>query len=421
MKNHRVIKTIGAIALSVSLILGGTVFTLHNKTKDYSTQNQIETIASALDCDLTYMKNNNRNQVVRMKHNGSEPIYVSISTEHTEDERRYITQSLDYVFDIVSSINNNYHYKIVDESEIESHAKNGKTTISYHVGEANYTTLVGDSRANGLISRDDQNVFSYLNKPVYHSHKITYDREMNKDRTEESKQYTFLHELLHAFGFDDVMNTTAHQSFIPIYCGHTVMNSNLGDNLNCLTPNDYRAIISAYAPQMNEKELLEFIENYKQKTKEYDESFYHSYAAICEYKTNTKSTLDTTKDYSVSYTRNLTDVDGTVIIEHIFIKVQNGKYEIVVTDENMNILEQTSGKTLASGNTLILKNAVMKKGLRPLTEKTNHTTYINDFVLMQDENGKLLFYNLADNDIMPMKNTAPKNANSSENQGFERQ
>lgn len=419
MKKHRVIKAVSAIALSVSLILGGTVFSLFHRTKDYSNQDQIETIAKTIDCDLTAVKNNDLNKVVRMKHNAGEPIYVSISNEHTDEERAYINWSLDYVFDIVGDINDKYYYEIVDANTLSEKSNKGKTTISYQVGEANYQTKFGDDRANGIIVRENNKDSIFPEPSLRNTFKITYDREMHKNNSSQEIQYTFLHELLHAFGFDDVLTTTAHYSFIPKYCGNTVMNPTFGHKINCLTPNDYRCIISAYAPQMDDSKLTQFINEYKQKVSEYDETYYHSFSALCEYKNNITSTLDTSKPCSANYTRSLTLEDGSTIIEQIFVEVKDGKFYLAITDEHGNLLDQTLGDTVDCGNTLILKNVNLKKGLRPLTEQSNHTSYINDFILMRNEQGKLIFYDLAANDELIMRETTLQNSNEATERSFE--
>jgi hypothetical protein len=214
-----------------------------------------------------------------------------------------------------------------------------------------------------------------------------------------------LHELLHAFGFDDVHTTLAHSNGNTKFCGNTVMNSKIGAKTSCLTPDDYRCIISAYAPRMNEKELVEFINKYKQKVAEYDESYYGAYSALCENKLGVVSDLDTSKDYSSTYQRKLTDEKGNVIIENILVEIKDGKYDLKIFDESGVLLDETSGKTIDCKNTFLLKDAELEKGLRPLTQDNrNINSYINDFVFMKDsKTGKYIFYDLAENDGLYMK------------------
>ena len=130
----RFVKAAGVILLTVATILGSVGLTAHNKAGRISEESQVETIAEALDCDLSYMKYNSTGGVVRMMHNGDEPIYVHITDEMNEEETGLIKESLDYVFGIVGSINDKYKYEIVDNAEYYKQRILGKTTIKYVEG-----------------------------------------------------------------------------------------------------------------------------------------------------------------------------------------------------------------------------------------------------------------------------------------------
>jgi hypothetical protein len=156
---------------------------------------------------------------------------------------------------------------------------------------------------------------------------------------------------------------------------------------------------------MNNQKLISFIEEYKQKVKDYDESYYGAYSALCENKLGIVSDLDTTKDYSATYQRKLTDEKGNVIIENILIEIKDGKYDLKIFDEHGVLLDGTSGEIIDCKNTFLLKDAELEKGLRPLTQSNhNINSYINDFVFLKDsKTGKYIFYDLADNDGLYLK------------------
>lgn len=407
MKNKKIVREVSATVLAASILLGGaaTMIGVRNNMK-VSSASQVSTIANELDADLTVLTNNDRNVVYRMEHNNGEPIYVSVDEDFNDVEKQHIKWSLDYVFGVVGEINDNYKYEIVSEQNRKSESDKGKTTIRFEEDKAFFTNGLGMSdRTEGLCSRGVDKISTYSDTPVYDTFLITYDRENNEKYDDLERRYTFLHELVHAFGFDDVHNTLAHSNGNTRFCGNTVMNSKIGTKTSCFTPDDYRCIISAYAPRMNEQELVSFIKEYKQKVKDYDESYYGAYSALCENKLDVVSDLDTTKDYAATYQRKLTDEKGNVIIENISIEIKDGKYDLKIFDKNGVLLDETSGITIDCKNTFLLKDAELEKGLRPLTQNNQYiNSYINDFVFMKDsKTGKYIFYDLADNDGLYLK------------------
>ena len=410
--NKKVYKTIGAVALALSIFWGGTVLFLTERTKDYSDQNQIDSISENIDCDLSYLKGPTAAKIVRMKHNNDEPIYVSISDKYSTEEKAYIQWSLDYIFGVVGSINSHYTYKIVDESERESHSKIGKTTIFYDVKEINYETKLGNDRANGSITCEKDFLSKISGKPLYNSYSICYDREIHKNDSPEHKQYTFMHELLHAFGFGDVYNRTEQFSYTSKFHGNTVMNTTIGNKINCLTPNDYRALIAAYAPKMNSEQLVQFINEYVQKISDYDSFYYRTLSALCEYNLGTESDLDTSQNYILSHTFQVVDQEES-IVENLYITIRDGKYYLSIVDKNNNLIDSADGEIFDTGHSFVLKNVKLKKGLRPLFEGGNLSEYINDFVLVKKD-GRIILYDISKNKEVSMSYEATKPAKSNE-------
>lgn len=403
MTRTKVAKVIGTTALAITLVLGGATMVGVQKNLKVSNQTQISSIAQQLNADQTVMTNNKANRVYRLDHNNGEPIYVSVDANFTEAEQANIAWSLDYVFGLVGDINPNYHYEIVSEDQRINESRLGKTTIKYQEDNSNFSTSLGISNESyGSCRREFDNLSKLVNNPTYDNFIITYNREKNLSSSENMQKYTFLHELLHAFGFEDVYNATAMNSYINKFCGDTVMNDHIGSNTNMLTPSDYRNIISAYAPRMNDDELKEFINIYKQKTQEYDESYYKSYASICENKLNIISNLDTSKNYTAGFTKTLTTENGNQITEYITIKIKDGKYSLSIYDTNGVLLDNAKGDIMDCDNLFILSDVQLKKGLRPLTDLNNNiNSYINDFVFMKDsKSNQFIFYNLSSNDAM---------------------
>ena len=122
-----IVALIGAITIA-----GFTVGKNYEIFKNYSTSDELSDYCESLECDTSYILKAN-NELLRMKHNNGEPIYVYIDEDISDLEKKYIKQSLDKMFGIVGSINNKYHYEIVNKSKYDSQLN--KTRIYYTYGE----------------------------------------------------------------------------------------------------------------------------------------------------------------------------------------------------------------------------------------------------------------------------------------------
>ena len=103
----KVIKNIGIASLATMVIvptLAKTVSEAH--FREYSNDSQVKEIAKALDCNLDDVFNLEGNYS-KLLHNDNEPIYVTIDSK-LDDYKPVITKSLDYMFNTINSINNNF-------------------------------------------------------------------------------------------------------------------------------------------------------------------------------------------------------------------------------------------------------------------------------------------------------------------------
>ena len=401
------LKSAAIIGLSLSTLLGSLTLATHQKYKQYSDVDQIYAIAEELGADTTSITSNSTKQPIRMEHNGGEPIYVSVSDDFSEKEREYIDWSLDYVFDAAESINPNYTYKVVDDIELEYQKLLGKTTISYEVGEGLKMIEGSDKKSQGWILRNKSTLGSAFNKNLYKEHKIVYDREQHQESTENDKKYTFLHELLHAFGFDDVYVHLGHEDHIDRYCANTIMMSDdKAASLNCLTVNDYKNFIALLAPKMTDEKLGEFIEKQKQNVERYGQEFYKFYVALCETKTEMDSSLDDNKNYFLTATRTQVLEDGSQRKETHNVQIKDGKYKFAITDAEGYVVDQAEGDVVFVDGAYVLKDVELKDNWRPITDDFHYAGgYINDFVVMGDENQQYL-YNYNENDQVKLNDAS---------------
>lgn len=396
-KGKRVKKVAQVLAIA-AIALFGTSLIGKNKTKDYSSVDDVYKIAEALDSETITITNNEFKDPVRLKHNGNDPIYISISDKFSEEQLDCIEWSLDYVFDVVGSINSNYKYEIVDNSDAIKESLKGKTTIFYNLGSTIPTP--GGVPTQGQIFRPDEVTSIVAGCPLRTKAIITYDKNNNKDASEGNMKYTFMHELLHAFGLDDVY-VTKDMYRIDRHCANTIMNSGWDEYLQYIMPNDYKNLIAMYAPKMTDEKMADFIIEQKQKVNRYEKEFYKFYSDLSQDKTQIDSTLDTSKNYHFNYTRKLFTEQNTEIIENLDVVIQNGKYVITITDKDNNIVDQVKGDVIDCGNSIVLKDVDFKTNIRPLTDTHQFKNgYITDLVVMQDKENQKYLYEFFTNDLI---------------------
>jgi len=92
------------LLVGVTITTGATLLYSNIEYSNYSSDQEIETIAENLDCDLDYARKSFGHYMV-MKHNDDEPIYIHIDESLTKDEMLEAMGAIDYVFSVVQKIN----------------------------------------------------------------------------------------------------------------------------------------------------------------------------------------------------------------------------------------------------------------------------------------------------------------------------
>lgn len=369
------------VALIASGLTFATVYSVANvKTNDYSSQEQIQTISDALNSDISVMKflAHENDHVKRLKHNDGEPIYIKIQDDYPEQFEDMAKESIDYVFNIVGGVNDLYkNYKFVDESQSVALEKQGKTVIEYNLGNNLESFVGGLTSANNVGEWYNQ----LTNKQVIQNPEIVMNFERLQEYDENTAKTSYVHELLHVFGFGDVYNDKSNFE-TNTYYGNTIMKA--GRNISLIAPNDYACIMSAYAKPMNNNQLADYISKCKNQLSSYEDYYYGQLVEFSEKQNSfylkNKVDFDDVENHS-DFTIQTTDLDGTVIIEKYNITCKNGNYKIVITDENDKVIDSITGKAKLINGVYVLENAEFEKNIRPLSEAFAYDGYKTDLVL----------------------------------------
>lgn len=315
------LKVASVTAITLSIFVSSTwglnsCSQLQNSTNDniienqmqYASDEQIDNLVNDLNC--VYDVINHHRTDNNMKHNNGEPIYITFDKNYPEEYKQQTIKSLDYVFGLVNEINDLYYYKIVDDYNSISNKSN-----------IHFASHEPDGIADGWCHYNSN------------SRKITLatnlkERFPNQVASERYIYNSCLHELLHAFGFDDVYGDGELKNTNNYY-GNTVMNVKNDQYLLKLLPNDYKCLIATYAPHTETQQEYENVLNKLQKlSSKYTQEYY-------ALKFSTSSADYTYKSvpiqFSVNFYTNELDAYYNKIgeYEHIIV-VNNNSYTIEV-------------------------------------------------------------------------------------------
>lgn len=379
----------------LAIMFGAGYLSSAIRTAGYTEPTQINRIAGDLDCDLTPITFNNSEQYYRMKHNGGDPIYVAFENEHTEEQKKAIIQTLDHVFGIVNQIDSNYHYKIVSIEEANMRALLGKTIIRYK------TVNEPTEDAAGYIKRTGPIATKMTQKPIYTAFTIHLNEAaINKDN---STICTYLHELLHAFGFEDIYETPYKD--VDRYYGASAMNNEDKDPI--MHPNDVKILLSLYAKELKEENYDKYIKKAKQLLKEYDD-FYYEYAAEkcknnCIYPEKLVIIKNLDNPIKTTFTRKRTYEDGYVEQFTYQVEILNGFYILEVLDKKGNVIDHCEGDTYLKNGVVFLRDVELNKGLSLLVSDHYSDGYTNDFNIIQLQGNEYHLFLNNNNDFLSAK------------------
>lgn len=362
-----------AVVLAASFLVGGALtYVIYGNVRlsAYADNSQIESIASELDCDLGYMYKE-RNKYVRMQHNNEEPIYVALSEKIDEKEKSIIVNSLDYVFGIVGSIDDRYVYQIVDKNTYDK--KTSKSRIFFDLN-------VNEPSVGGNMTLYTNPLGKVTSKEVANNFIIYGNTEAN--RYAGTRSYTYTHELLHAFGFNDVYLGKSTNK----YQANSVISSEVGTAVSLITPNDYKCLMSLYTKKFeSDEQKSQIIHDYKQVIDNYEDTYYQEY---------------------ISYVKDKFEIDGNIYFTNFVwqgscgieigehsrtdckIEVCDDSYSISVKNEETGLEDTYEGDVYFKDGVCVLKEVTLKKGydLGVLSSTSDVDGYVQDLVLAKDGN-----------------------------------
>lgn len=353
MKNFKLkklTKPTATMLLTIGVLFGsGMVSSVEYES--YIPQTQINVLSESFGCDLSYRQQSG----LRLKHNGTEPIYVSFSKDFSEHEKQEIIRAFDYVFGIVGEINNNYKYQVVDSVKGSEYLN--KSVIEIGVDET-MEGSDGQQCANKFIGLSMLTGKGILSK----GNKITFNPEFLKG--ESNRIYDVaIHELLHCFGLDDVYCDGESP-----YYSNTFINPVIEHYLDKITPNDYLMLLSMYPENFkSEQEKNDYIENVNKFIRQYSFEYYNAHidARIDEYRrsgffseerlNNLFSPISENIELSFETGNNLN------LTRFVNLVVKDGKYKISTYDKNMNIIDETTGDAFYMRDNIYLQDVQLDK------------------------------------------------------------
>lgn len=380
-------KIAGITFLSTITFMYGTSAIVGNITlADYPKNSQIQYIADELDCDTEYI-NERDDKYIKMQHNNDKPIYVCFDSALNEQEIASATHSLDYVFGIVSKINDNYKYEIVDKKTYDK--KIFKNKMYFGLGKTDVSEE--EAMSEGYIDSRINYISQFTSKLTSIDYKISINRS-NVPLEENRLNYLFTHEILHAFGLDDVYISKNTDRYI----GNTYMKSPYGRQVGIITPNDYKCLLSLYTEKFdNDTEKQQTLEAHKKSVAEYEEYYYNYFTEKMVENYQLDQKVDRTQFVWHGFS-TFENKQQQKQVKNVFtIKVKDNAYTLEIYDTEKNLLDSATGEVYQKNGVVILKEAQLKEGLT-IGLSSHMKGFVQDFVLLKKDN-KVSLLDIANN------------------------
>ncbi len=387
---------VGLVGTVVTASVGLAVLTQTNKlqvvnTNLYKTQEQIQVDADAFKTDMRYAYNLSRQipvtrNPIRLRHNNNNPIWVYINDEVTEVNRESIKKTLQLVEDVFKDINNKYRFQIVSESQRDFYNFLNHTTLEFDDYKTKKSSEIGI--LNKLVLTSTNSNSSFIKSAVI---------GLNQESIEKSptlRDYTVLHELLHAFGLGDtyptVTSTYANNTFLEY--------SPLSQSLNQIYENDYRVLNTLYnvnhlsGGKVNIFERNKIIENINNYEKEFYNNVTNFYMNKSIYNTGAPINMEEIKNNSLNYLD--TSVYGKFAYQ-VKLTFDDNNYIYTIRDFDGNILDQTVGDYFYTDNYIVLKNVEYNNSYKHELPGYNNAVVNKIITLSKEKNDEMHQFELS--------------------------
>ncbi len=379
----------------ISALIAGTITTgaaaIHKNVElnDYASTSQIVSVMDELDCDSSYLTKYG-SRFLQMEHNGDEPIYVCFDESLNEKEIESAKKSLDEIFGIVGKINKHYRYEIV--SKAEYYSKINRTKIYYDLSKVDSVC--------GYVIRKPSLISMLTSKKTYNNYRLFYNRENNINA--EEMNYTFMHELFHAFGVEDLYHLKKGVRIKPKAI-KSLIDTDYGDGTSKLTPNDVKCLISLYQEKKDSKEEQDdYLNEMKQLLQDYEKEYYSVFANKCKEKTEYGCKFDERKINTISSIDIPFGKQKWARFRYD-VKILENKYKFTIKNESGEILDSCNGKVVWANDVAILKDVTLKDGLYPEMPEgyVKFDEFVQDFALLKNEENNIFLYDLGTNYLYP--------------------
>lgn len=365
---------------TASVLIAGTISAaalgaINYRYSSYATDDQIETIAEKLNCDISYLTKRDGHYCV-MGHNGDEPIYVYLDETVTEEDRAIAVESLDYVFGVIGDINEHYRYEIVDEATYLK--KSNKTTIKYSVGNPVTHYEGKEVEVAGTAMSQTDKLSKFTNKRTANRFYINI-READGEIDHATRLGTYIHELMHLVAFADVHTLKSMQTTTKHY-GNTVMQAAHAGEMVCVfTPNDYKALVSVLTENMTERQLMESFGNIQEKVANYEKEYYKFFAEKTIERSCATHKLEK-GDFDFTASKKWVMMDNAEYQNFYELHIENNKYSLKIFDENYKLIDEAVGQVVWCKGVAILKDVSLKFGMYPASQHDRYEGgYIEDW------------------------------------------
>lgn len=316
-------------------------------------------VAKELCVNIDTIKNDTFNgEIVRLKPNLSNNVYVYIDDKIEDRTQDNIRNSLEYFNNIMSDINDNYHFVECNKATYLSNLVLYNSTVSFDyedlgAGKRGYADL-GVNKA--LILQRFENIY---NKNIYNMrNQIFLDKEKFAKMSDYTQISIIRHELLHVFGILDTYYGYAEEA--------SLINVEYTGVINEIGPSDLRKLYLMYDKKLksgkntiNQTELARV----KEHISIYEEQYY---AKIMD------------KIVEDNYL-NLFDISDEEIANFSSVLSENGMR--INIDENGNFTYESKDGTYVGTREIV-------KGKNYVILPDISTKYKEDFyIIIKDKNG----------------------------------
>ena len=402
LKTKKILKKALGTVLAVGVLFFGGLFVREGiNNLSYTSQATIHQNLEDFGVVNPYVFKDEFGTLRRLANNGDEPVYVTFD-ENFENEPFYkemAINSLDYVFDMVHEINPLYRYKIISEKQANEKAVIGKSIIQYKAFDFNKSAY----KESMGVETHQVNLHDIIFwDHIASNNRISVDFARFDDLDDLVLGYIFTHELLHAFGFDDVYKIFYYNGVLKSdkktrLRADTFMQSQVGEAMHVITPKDYATLCALYYPKtkIGDKKYKSYVTS---KIEEYTDMYYkiidqrvlkslgwrYMFGEKKLSKPDASVANFSFDDFSVKYSE-----DGSVkniYLTQIKVQITGDTYRLQLFDGQGDILDECEGKTIETEHFLVLKGCYFKHGISPLNDKCRYQDgYVDDLCIFEEE------------------------------------